>query len=84
MKVIFKTNIDRYKTNCWPENITIPPRIGETVLVVEVFQNFFISKKLPTRLEVVDVIWSDKGVICDLWYKKQDIEIAKLSNTKLL
>ena len=84
MKVVFRTNIDHYKTNCFPENVTIPPRIGETVLVTEVFAEYYSKKKLPIRLEVVDVTWTDKGVVCELWYKKIDVEAAKLSGVKLL
>lgn len=83
MKVVFKTNIDNYKTNCFPENLTIPPRIGETVLVNEVFLDYYSKKKLPCRLEVVDVTWTEKGVICELHYKKIDIEAAKLSSVNL-
>jgi hypothetical protein len=84
MKVVFITNIDYYKTNCFPENIQIPPRIGETVLVTEVFADYYANKKLPIRLEVVDVNWTDKGVVCELWYRKIDVEAAKLSGVKLL
>jgi len=76
IKVVFQTNIDHYKTNCFPENLTIPPRIGEKVLVSEVFISYFEDKKLPIRLEVIDVIWSDKGVICLLWYNQNDKLVA--------
>jgi hypothetical protein len=84
MKVIFKTNIDHYKTNCFPNNLEIPPRIGETVLVTEVFFDYYQKQKLPTQMKVVDVIWTDKGVVCELWYREIDIEAAKLSGVKLL
>lgn len=85
MKVIFKTNIDHYKMDCFPDAyIDIPPRIGETVSVRELRSDYFINKKLPLRLEVVDVIWTENGVVCELWYKKNDVEAAKLSNIKLL
>lgn len=83
MRVVFKTNIDHYKTNCFPENITIPPRKGETVLVVEAFGDYYAKKRLPLKLEVVDVIWTDKGIICELWYKENDIKAAKLSGVNL-
>lgn len=76
IKVVFKTNLDHYKTNCFPENLPIPPRIGEKVLVSEVFMSYFEDKKLPIRLQVVDVTWTDKGVICELWYNEQDKLIA--------
>ena len=84
MRVVFRTNIDHYKTNCFPENLTIPPRVGELVSVTEVFGQYYISRKLPAILEVVSVIWTDKGVLCELWYRKVDVEAAKLSGVKLL
>jgi hypothetical protein len=84
MRIIFKTNVDHYQTNCWPINLEIPPRIGDTVLVTEVFLDYYGKQRLPQRMEVVDVIWTEKGVICELWYKKNDVEAAKLSGVKLL
>jgi len=53
-------------------------------LVVEAFEQYFHSKKLPTRLEVVDVIHTEKGVICELWYNKRDKEIAEMAGAKTL
>ena len=84
MKVTFRTNIDHYKTNCFPNNIETPPRIGETVSVTEAFADYYAKQKLPIQLEVINVTWTDKGVVCELWYKKIDIEAAKLSGVKLL
>lgn len=83
MKVIFKTNVDSYKTNCWPDNINTPPRIGETVLVVPAFIPYFNSKKLPIRMEVVNVIWGENSVICELWYNKIDMVSANISGKNL-
>lgn len=84
MRVVFKTNIDHYKTNCFPKNVTTPPRIGEKVLVNDVFFDYYTHKKLPTKLEVVDVLYSQHGVVCELWYTKIDIETANLRGIKLL
>lgn len=84
MKVVFHTNVDHYKTNCFPDNLTIPPRIGESVSVTESFINYYRNKNLPTRMEVVDVIWTDKGVVCELWYKEIDVKAAKISGVSLL
>lgn len=83
MKVVFKTNIDKYKTNCFPTNLEMPPRIGETVLVSEVFVEYYSKQKLPICLEVVDVIWTEKGVICELHYKEMDIKAARFSGVNL-
>ncbi len=60
------------------------PRIGEKILVTEVFVNYYAKQKLPLTLNVVDVIWTDKGVLCELWYNQQDVEFAKLLGVKLL
>ncbi len=84
MKVVFKTNVDHYRTNCWPTNIDFPPRIGETVMVVEAFESYYSNKKLPTQMKVVDVTYTEKGVLCELWYRPIDVESAKLSGVKLL
>ncbi len=83
MRVIFKTNIDAYKTNCFPENFTIPPRIGEKVYVAEVFKSYYEQKNLPGRLEVVDVSWFDYGVICELGYNETDKKAYTQSGHKL-
>ena len=83
MKVIFRTNLDNYQTNCFPENLTTPPRVGEKVMVTEVFGSYFTSKKLPVKLEVVDVTWTDKGVLCELWYSEIDVKTAKQNNINL-
>lgn len=76
MNVVFKTNIDAYKTNCFPNNLGMPPRIGEKVLVTEVFEKHFSDKKLPLRLEVTDVTWTDKGAVCELHYNETDLKIC--------
>lgn len=83
MTVKFRTNLDAYQTNCFPENLTIPPRIGEKVSVTEGFGSYFTNRKLPTKLEVVDVTWTDKGVVCELWYSEIDVKIAKQNNINL-
>ena len=83
MVVKFLTNINNYQTNCLPDNLTIPPRKGEKVLVIEAFSSHFANKKLPLRLEVVDVIWTDKGVVCELHYCDIDVRIAKSNGVNL-
>lgn len=77
MKVVFKTNLDNYQTNCFPENLIYPPHKGDKVLVNEVFVKYFADKKLPLSLEVVDVIWTEVGVVCELWYSETDVRAAK-------
>ena len=84
MKVLFRTNIDNYQTNCFPENLPFVPRIGEKVMVTNVFAQYFRDNKLPIRLEVVEVTYTDQGVICELWYNEQDMKIAKQAGAKCL
>lgn len=82
MNILFRTNIDHYKKNCFPTNFKMPPRIGESVSVIDIFIDSFTKRKLPTRLEVVDVIWSENSIICELWYKSSDFDVLNSSLNK--
>jgi hypothetical protein len=66
MKVIFITSLEAYETNCFPDNITIPPRVGDNVAVVESLIDYYSEKNLPLWLKVTNVMWTEKGVICEL------------------
>lgn len=83
MNVIFKTNLDNYQTNCFPMNLPFVPRIGEKVQVVNVFIDYYKKKKLPIQLEVCDVVYTGKRVVCELSYREFDIEKAKLNKVNL-
>jgi len=88
MKVIFKTNIDAYQSNCFPTNFTKVPRIGDSVMVLEVFESYFANERFPVMLKVVDVIWAETSsnemvAICELHYSINNFEIASLNNVKL-
>lgn len=76
MKILFATNIDAYRTNCFPEKLTMVPRVGDHVVVSQVFLEYYSKLKLPLRLKVIDVSWTESGVVCQLDYNKQDLEIA--------
>jgi len=84
MRVVFVTNIDAYKTNCFPANLPMPPRVGELVSVVDVFIKHFQDQKLPTTLEVVRVTWKEYCVVCELWYNKTQKELADAAGAKTL
>lgn len=84
MIVRFKTNIDAYQNSHFPRNFEIPPRIGDSVSLPESLVSHYRSKGLPTTLKVVDVIWYEYEVVCELWYSKIDVEAAELSGVKLL
>lgn len=84
MQVVFRTNVDHYQTNCWPTNIEIPPRMGEHVLVTQSFQKHYADQKLPIRMEVRNVTWSEGCVVCELWYCDHDVKMAKLNGVQLL
>jgi len=83
MLVLLKTNIDQYKTNCFPEDLKAVPRVGETVMVTKVFIEYFEKKQFPTTLEVVNVIHTDNGVVCELWYRAVDVRMAKQQGVNL-
>lgn len=83
MKIFFNTNLDHYKTNCFPENLQFVPRVGEKVMVTNVFFEWFKNKQLPIRLEVVNVTHTEQGVICELWYNESDLKIAKQAGANI-
>ena len=85
MKVVFRTNLDNYNnSNYFPNGqFDQVPRIGDSVEVLGDFKKHFESKKLPTSLKVVDVTWTEKAAVCELWYKQIDIDVAKARGTDL-
>ncbi len=83
MNVYFHTNIDAYKTNCFPERLDRVPRIGEKVSVVNVFIDYYTKRGLPLILEVVNVIWHENYAVCELGFTKISLDIAR-SNGKNL
>lgn len=79
----FSTAVDAYQKQCWPR-LSEVPRIGDTVEVTADFKSYFSSKRLPTSMRVVNVTWKeDNIVLCELWYDKTDLEIAKMSDINL-
>jgi hypothetical protein len=50
-----------------------------SVSVMTVFHTN-LDLRLPLRLEVVDVIYGEKYVTCELWYKQIDLEAMKALN----
>lgn len=85
MKVIFRTNLDNYNYQLpFPNSHFYQvPRIGDSVEVKKDLKEFFQNRKLPTSLRVVDVLWTEDAVICELWYKQIDVEAAKISGINL-
>jgi hypothetical protein len=95
MKIIFRTNLDNYSSSDFPnfithqgaynfEDLTISiPRIGETIEVKENMKPKFLSRKLPIRLNVCNVTYTESAVICELWYIDNDVKFAKLNNINL-
>lgn len=80
MRVVFKTNLDWYKTVAWPVLDNAIPHKGETVNVHPGSELFCNHNKIPTQLEVVDVTYYHDKVVCELHYKKINIELAKLTD----
>ena len=66
MKVVFRTNLDGYDSTFFPDNLSIPPRIGESVAVNKVLGEYLNSQGLPLILKVVDVVWTSEGVVVEL------------------
>ena len=87
MKVVFKTNIDAYsEKSCFPTNFTLEmiPRKGDMVEIITSFVSYYRERKLPLRLEVTRVTWSETMVVCELWYNDTDKKLADIAGAKTL
>lgn len=84
MRILFQTNINAYKSYDFPEvKGFLIPRKGDTIMVISENQKQFRAKMMPVRLEVVDVVWHEHAVVCELHYKQIDIQIAKQNGVNL-
>lgn len=83
--VKFITNIDQYKTYCFPSNITDVPRKGDFVGVIQAYESYYKNKGIPTSLEVVKVIWFGNNlVLCELWYSESDAKSVKFKKQNIM
>jgi len=83
MHVYLTTNLDRYKLSHFPDNLEIPPRIGERVYIKQEYQKHYRDQQLPTELEVTMVNWTSHGIMVELWYTQTAFKSAKLNNINL-
>lgn len=87
MKIVFTTNIDAYnEKNCFPHDfpLTMIPRNGDMVEVKGDLHSYYRGLKLPIRLEVTRVTWTETMVICELWYNEADKKASDIAGGKTL
>lgn len=82
--VFCRTNIDAYKGQIFPDKLHTPPHKGEFVWVKKELRPVFESKRLPIRLEVVQVEHNEDGVRIELWYNDLDRRVADTAGAKTL
>ena len=86
-KIICRTALDRYKGYETFAPLVDIPRIGETVEVADNWREWFSQRNLPTRMVVVDVIYTTENkkpvVVIELHYKEIDIKIAEKNKVNL-
>ena len=83
MKILIQSNIDAYKTNCFPTNLAHVPRKGEYVAVTKAFEDHYIKKGLPTRLVTTSVIHAEYGVVVKVHYSETQIELMQTAGTNM-
>jgi len=83
MKIKIVTNLDKYQTNCFPDNLQYVPRVGEYIMIDDVFNEYYHKQCLPTTLKVVSVTHSNKLVLVEVNYSDIQIKSAKLNNINL-
>ena len=84
MKIVFTTNLDAYKSSHFPTLHHFVPRVGEMVEVKKQVRTLFVDKKLPRRLEVVNVTHQEESVLVELWYNETDKKLAIAAGAKPL
>lgn len=89
IRVLFHTNVDAYKKDCWPKYLQVVPRVGEFINVRHNFKSYFRDQTLPTRMEVVSVTYDESDdktqtAFVELWYNSTDKQLADMSGGKTL
>lgn len=84
MNILFRTNIDLYKSVSWPVLTGVAPRKGEFIHVHPGSVEYCNSKKIPDRLEVVAVSYHSNMIVVELWYNETDYRLYTNSGHKLL
>jgi len=83
MKVIITCNIDAYREECFPYPSQVP-RVGDLISVLNSFSSHYKNQKLPTLLEVVQVIWYENDTVeVNVHYTKTTIQSAKITGINL-
>ena len=83
MNIIIQTNIDAYKTNCFP-TLSQVPRVGDLIIITNSFHSYYESKRLPTVLEVKQVMWGDNDFVSvSVHYMQSTITAAQYSGVNL-
>lgn len=79
MKIHFKTNIDFYKSDFFPE-LHIIPRKGEYVRVKKEIENFILQKGYFIELQVVNVTYYENDyILIELHFNENQAKIANLN-----
>ena len=81
MDICLHTNIDSYSAIVWPI-LNYVPRIGEHVEIPSVFHQTFAKRKLPYRLQVVDVTYKEKIVLIEMWFDPTDVKLWQDADTR--
>lgn len=77
MEIVYHTNIDRYKSMDFSRLPECVPRKGEHVEVAKVYHHGLAIRKLPIRLQVVDVTYKENYVEVELHFDPLDVELWK-------
>jgi hypothetical protein len=85
MKVVFTTNIDKYRTVEWPVFTDHVPRKGEFIYLLPIYDSYCKSQKIPNRLEVstikyvpfetASVYLFETVAMVELWFNETDFKL---------
>lgn len=74
MKILLRTNLDVYRTVSW-QKLNVVPRVGEIIMVPQVWVEYCQTKGIPRRLEVSQVYYYEDSVVVDMWYNDTDFKL---------
>jgi hypothetical protein len=73
--IVFHTNIDAYKSFDLSMLPNCVPRKGEHVEMPKVYHHGLAVRKLPHRLQVIDVTYKENFVEVELHFDSLDVEL---------
>lgn len=78
-KVNININLDRYKSEMFPD-LPVIPQIGSFVSTKKEYTDHFMKNGYPCVLEVKSIVHHENHCVVDLWYSQTQSAVLKAKN----